>query len=48
MLTVPVNPPTLVRVMVEVPWEPRLIVRLVGFAVIVKSGVVVFVLHVAV
>lgn len=38
ILTVPVNPPMLARVMVEAPCEPRFIVRLAGLAVILKSG----------
>jgi hypothetical protein len=37
-LIVPVNPPTLVRVMVDVPWDPRTRVRLVGLAEMVKLG----------
>jgi hypothetical protein len=36
--TVPVNPPILVRVMVDVPVDPRLMVRLVGLAAIAKLG----------
>jgi hypothetical protein len=37
-VTIPVNPPTLVRVIIEVPVDPRLIVRLVGSAAIAKLG----------
>jgi hypothetical protein len=37
-ITVPVNPLTLVRVIVDVPIDPRLIVRLGGLAAIVKLG----------
>lgn len=39
MLRVPVNPPVLVRVMVELACEPRFIVRLAGLGVMLKSGV---------
>ena len=38
-LTVPLNLPRLLRVIVEVIWELREMVRLVGLAVIVKSAV---------
>jgi hypothetical protein len=37
-LTVPENPPKLARVIVEVPEEMRGTLRLVGFAIIEKSG----------
>ena len=37
-LIVPANPPTLVRVIVEVPWDPCWMVRVVGLAEIVKLG----------
>jgi len=37
-LTVPVNPPTLVRVIVDVPADPWMMVRLVGLAEMVKLG----------
>jgi hypothetical protein len=37
-VTVPVNPPILVRVIVDVPVDPRLMVRLVGLAAIAKLG----------
>lgn len=37
-VTVPENPARLVRVIVEVPEEPRWMLRPVGFAVIEKSG----------
>lgn len=37
-VTVPANPPKLARVMVELPEELRWMPRLVGLAVIEKSG----------
>jgi len=37
-VTVPENPPKLARVIVEIPEELREMPRLVGFAVIEKSG----------
>lgn len=39
MLMVPVNPPILVRLIVEVPCVPRVIVRLAGLELMLKSGV---------
>jgi len=39
-VTVPLNPFWAVTVMVDVPWAPALIVRLVGLAVMVKSWTV--------
>lgn len=39
-VTVPENPPKLVRVIVDVPEELRGMLKVVGFAVIEKSGVV--------
>lgn len=47
-VTVPENPPKLVSVTVEVPEELRWMLRLVGFAVIEKSGVVPELLKIAV
>ena len=37
-VTVPLNPPRLVRLMVELPLEPRIMLTVVGLALIVKSG----------
>jgi hypothetical protein len=37
-LTVPANPPRLVRVMVEVPFDPWIRLRVAGLAEIVKLG----------
>lgn len=47
-VTVPENPPKLVSVIVEVPEELRLTLRLVGLAVIEKSGVAPELLKIAV